>query len=634
MNKKLFSWKALAGLALLVAMGMTSCKNTTEVDPNDPYNTQKPVKPGTSTAGDADLTFTITNASGGDVVSLWNAWKKNNADAAKELMAEEEVTIALNFANYKLDGKVIALPKFLDTPNGSVINLIVSGFAEAKKPFYLDFNNSSFAGAEVNVTLLATDFDMKLDATGTKTTLYGANTTINELAADASKTKKLALSVGDGVTVKAIDMLSGALASADNVEAKLLDSDYETLVEGKGAQVGTEEVYVKSLVIKTPSAVEGAAKTALKNITIYEGAGLTLVDEKSQVESIVGLGSDLSKPAKSSDLYLAGNEDDFSTIDAISNVRLYSLKKTKVEDMDMFDGVVFDMDVDLYTDGADNVEFCKNVTVKVEESIAEVNFEGVNFAKSATLTMSGAAKEIGKKKLLKMFQYDKTIPGYAEVTSMDEDDLTAANASGDYAKFVTNDANLNTWKKISAAGITVTDKFHFATVESLETALKKSQKAYLDEGKVSGYDKVAAATYTAYANDWKALYGLNTVKTAANGTTPVEFNKATDNTNLYIKYKDELAFVAGANAAIDGSDWFEIYYAPEDEVTPELVDVNFDADCTIGGKAIDVDKLNSLISTTGFKKGAEPWFDVTYDKTTYEWKLTKSSAYLVDPDEE
>ena len=29
MNKKLFSWKALAGLALLVAMGMTSCKNIT-----------------------------------------------------------------------------------------------------------------------------------------------------------------------------------------------------------------------------------------------------------------------------------------------------------------------------------------------------------------------------------------------------------------------------------------------------------------------------------------------------------------------------------------------------------------------------------------------------------------------------
>ena len=84
MNKKLFSWKALAGLALLVAMGMTSCKNTTEVDPNDPYNTTKPVKPGTSTAGDADLTFTLTNASGGDLTSLWNAWKKNNAEGLKK----------------------------------------------------------------------------------------------------------------------------------------------------------------------------------------------------------------------------------------------------------------------------------------------------------------------------------------------------------------------------------------------------------------------------------------------------------------------------------------------------------------------------------------------------------------------
>ena len=45
MNKKLFSWKALAGLALLVAMGLTSCKQATEVDPNDPYNTQKPTQP-------------------------------------------------------------------------------------------------------------------------------------------------------------------------------------------------------------------------------------------------------------------------------------------------------------------------------------------------------------------------------------------------------------------------------------------------------------------------------------------------------------------------------------------------------------------------------------------------------------
>ena len=43
MNKKLFSWKALAGLALLVAMGLTSCKQGTEIDPEDPTGATKPV---------------------------------------------------------------------------------------------------------------------------------------------------------------------------------------------------------------------------------------------------------------------------------------------------------------------------------------------------------------------------------------------------------------------------------------------------------------------------------------------------------------------------------------------------------------------------------------------------------------
>jgi hypothetical protein len=559
---------------------------------------------------------------------LWNAWKKNNADAAKELMAEEEVTIALNFANYKLDGKVISLPQFVNTPNGSVINLVISGFAEAKKPFNLDLNNSSFAGAEVNITLLATDFDMILDATGTTTTLYGEGTTINELYATASATKKLALSVEDGVTVKAIDM-TGALAGVDNIEAKLLDGAAEVLEEGKsGARLGSQDVFVKNLVIKTSSSVTNASKVALKNITIYEGAVLTLSDAKSKVESIVGLG-DLSKAAKSSGVVLGGDKDDFTTIDALSNVYLYSATTTKVEDMDMFDHVVFDMDVDLYTDGAADVEFLQDVNVKVEESIAEVNFEGVNFAKSSTLKMSGAAKEVGKKKLIRMYQYDKTIPGYAVVPSKDEDDLTAANAKGVYARYITN--TYSSWP----AGVTVSDKFHFATIETKEATLATKKKAYEDAGKVNGYTRADVTTeYDAYQAAWEAVYGVAGVDKAATTTTPVTFKKSTAADNLYVLYKDEWAFVTGANAAIDGSDWFEIYYAPEDEVTPDFVELNFDADCTIGGKEINVDNLNTLISTTGFKKGNEPWFVVTYGTTTYEWKLTKSTAYLVDPDEE
>ena len=82
MNKKLFSWKALAGLALLVAVGLTSCKQGTEVDPNDPYNTKTPTQPGTSTKG-GDLVFTITKSS--DITSLWASY---DATKKAELASE------------------------------------------------------------------------------------------------------------------------------------------------------------------------------------------------------------------------------------------------------------------------------------------------------------------------------------------------------------------------------------------------------------------------------------------------------------------------------------------------------------------------------------------------------------------
>ena len=77
MNKKLFSWKALAGLALLVAMGMTSCKNTTEVDPNDPYNTSKPVQPGVVT-GTADVTIRVVKPS--DFDAQFASWIKGERE--------------------------------------------------------------------------------------------------------------------------------------------------------------------------------------------------------------------------------------------------------------------------------------------------------------------------------------------------------------------------------------------------------------------------------------------------------------------------------------------------------------------------------------------------------------------------
>ena len=668
MNKKLFSWKALAGLALLVAMGMTSCKNTTEVDPNDPYNTTKPVKPGTSTAGDADLTFTITNADGGDVVSLWNAWKKNNADAATALMAKEEITIALNFGNYKLDGNKIALPKFLDTPNGNIINLLISGFAEAKKAFSLDLNNANFAGAEVNITLPATEFEMTLDARGTKTTLYGTPT-LTTLKATADNSKKNALTIKDGVTVSGISFGGALNASADNVIAKLV-SGTEGLVEGKGAIVGDKDngaVYVKNLIVTADVTVNDGDKAALDKITILEGADLTLGAKKSQVKEIVGLG-DITKAAKQNLLKLKGDADDFSKLEAISNVIISGNATnaltdanipTKIADASIFNGCVLNLDVDLYS-GASNVEFKGAVNLKVD-NIATINFSKVEFAKTATITLTGT-ETVSKTSVIKMFQWDKNKADYVAVADNDEDNLTAANKKGkgvDYAQsYYDTYNNPNNYTDVTLRGITtgMADGkfFHFTTIENAETTYKAAKKAYdkliADYGSASISWVNTLQEYFDYKAAWEKLYGTqNATKDPihdADGKAQVaSFTPYTDREiqdgdytgtwadakGLYRYYADQWAFVTGANTKIDGADWFTISYTSSATVVPEAVALNFDGDCTYGGKALSATVLNNLINNNfwpGFTSVRDAWFYVTYNGVTYEWKLT-SAGYIL-----
>ena len=662
MNKKLFSWKALAGLALLVAMGMTSCKNTTEVDPNDPYNTQKPVKPGTSTAGDADLTFTITNASGGDLTSLWNAWKKSNADAAKELMAEEEVTIALNFANYKLDGNEIAIPAFVNTPNGSIINIVVSGFAEAKKP--LNLSTKNLKGAEVNITLPSAAFDMVLDAQGSKVTLDGDATSLTSLKATADNSKKNALTIEEDVTVAGIDF-SGALnASADNVLAKLV-SGTEGLVEGKGALVGHKDngaVYVKNLIATADVTVNGADKAALESVTLAEGVTMTLGAAKSQIESIIGLGTD-KKPSK---VNLKGDADDFSKIGAATNVTLAgnakdvisgSIIPTKIADASDFEACVFDMDVDLYS-GASNVEFKGDVNLKVDD-LSTINFANVEFAKTAAITLEGT-ETVNRTSVIKMFQWNKANEDYEEVTDDDEDNLTAANAKGDDADF--SQTEYNSWTRVINSGITTGMKdgkfFHFKTIETEEATLKDAKEAYdklvEKNGKAALATTNASAEYNAYKAAWEALYGTQnadkdpihndkgedqvasftayTDKEINDGQTDKGTAVAWTQANYgdYRWYKAQWTFVTDGNKAIDGSDWFTVSFKATSTVVPDAVDLVFDGDCTYGGKALSANALNNLIDGwwPNFTSAKDAWFKVTYDGETYEWKRTTGGYIL------
>ena len=226
MNKKLFSWKALAGLALLVAMGLTSCKQGTEVDPNDPYNTTKPTQPGTSTKG-GDLVFTITKSS--DLTSLWASY---DATKKAELMKKTTLNIVINSGSYKLDGGVLTLPKFFNTTANSVLNLTFNGnFQDADKQTFALDASSNLDGAKVNIVVPGQTFNMILDVTKVAATLSSEGVaTIGTFKAMANANKNNALSINSGVTVKGIDDASTGLDSfieldsGDIINTKYIES--------------------------------------------------------------------------------------------------------------------------------------------------------------------------------------------------------------------------------------------------------------------------------------------------------------------------------------------------------------------------------------------------------------------------
>ena len=649
-------------------MGMTSCKNTTEVDPNDPYNTQKPTKPSSSLDGDYDWEVTIAKTS--DFADQW----KSVASKVQKAVAEVDVIdIKINCGAYALDGKTLSLPAIWKNNEGKIVNVVFSGSFKSKtdangNELALDVNTDNVAGAEVNIYLPTDEFDFNLAATKVKPTLYGESTTVDLFAAQANSNKKNALTVGDGVKVNVITM-SGALAGTDNVEALLVNGDIE-LKEGKGAQVGNQEVYVKSLVVAANATVKGADKAALENVTVAEGTTLTLGNAKSEIESIVGLGT-AKKPTK---LVMKGDADDFSKIGAITNVTVSGNKidavygtvyPTNIDDMSIFTNVIFDMDVNL-SESASDAEFDGAVNVEVEDD-TEINFTDVEFGKNAILTISGAEKVKSKKYLVKMFQWEKSSSSYVGVKDDDEDNLTAANAKSEGVEIVQGLRNRKTWNVCDSWEELVTNnpniswdgtKFACDPIDEAKEALNNTAKT----GSEQVYKQLVADKGAAVANadatvlgnyqkDWEKLYGkckkvavkddkgkdISVVFTACtdkeindgyyideDGTTKVYIsNNQTWNGDLRY-FADENDFVTAANKKIDGCDWFTIYYqsAGTSTVEPEDVIISF-TDCTVAGKALTVSKLNDLLDGNwdpSFSSAKEAWFKVVLDGEALTWK--------------
>jgi hypothetical protein len=596
-------------------------------------------------------------------------WKSVSADVVKALADEDVASIKINCGNYALDNEELAIPDpFNGKAAGKTINVVFSGSFKSKTvkdvEQALNVTLGKLAGADVNIFLPGDEFKMVLDATGTKTAMFADSlgaTTLKTLYAKADAVKKNALTIDDEVIVSGISMDGALVGSADNILAKLV-AGTESLEKGKGATVGKKDigaVYVKNLILTGNTSVSGADETALKTVVIPENVTLTLAAKKSQVESIVGLGT--AKKPSTVDL-AGGDKDDLTKIGSIENVIITgTTTAVNVADFDIFENVIFDLPVNLYTSAA-NTEFLKNVNVKFEDDVEKIAFANVNFGGKTVMTVSGASKTTSKMKSVAMYQWDKTAKNYVEID--DEKDVYETNT--DYVEIVQAVYTAKAYATAMAKDSLVmkAGKFTFPDLEAANKKLEAKVKAYNEKIESDGLEtanggKGIADAYASYSSEVQAYidayeevngvcdYTIYSKDSDGNyldkdgkiTTTPANYvqvklqisKKKNQGAKVGLAGSSANAFMTAVNAKIGDADWFEIFYATEITTTPEDVTVSFDEDCTIGDAAITLKKLNKMINVDGdgYASWKEIFFDVEYDGETYQWAGDATNGFYL-----
>ena len=470
MNKKLFSWKALAGLALLVAMGLTSCKQDTVVDPNDPYNTSKPTTPSISTKGTADVTITITKA--GDLATQWASL---DAATVKKLREKTTLNVAINNAGYELEGAVIALPNFFSGADngetGKIVNVkFNNGFTNAgynltaneypltgadelnaAKKQFLWLNTDKLAGNQVNFFFPAGDFDLTLAATKTQTSLNseaGANIGILNASAGAQKS---ALSINSGIAVKGINLIAGdAVVAGGSIDAKLAGAAEPFAWSASGSPLGfavgtTDLIYVKSLIVDygTTSAASGFwnySGASVNTITIKKGGAINLTDWQPVVGKIVGENANAKVNIAGSTSWQgdANYSDAMNAIGSFEKVVLTTGNTIRLADVSKYSTVEFKDSVRLVATSFSGLTFNK-LGIPVTADNLTFNFTKVTFKSKPYLI---AAYSTVTSSTSKTYQWivDGTDGFWQQVTSSKP--LTAINANVEVQEFNSGDVNV------------------------------------------------------------------------------------------------------------------------------------------------------------------------------------------------
>jgi len=494
MNKKLFSWKALAGLALLVAMGMTSCKNTTEVDPNDPYNTKTPVKPGVVPGGTADLT--INAAVPSDVKAQFDAWWAGlDATKKKTYTDKSEFTINVKSA-VKLDGSAVTVPTIWSPSTGKVVNVVFSGaFTDADKKA-LTVDADLVSGGLVNVVLPAGTVNVNLKALLAQSSLASAaGTTIGTLDANVGAGKN-GVSLKDGIVVNAYKKTAGDVAlNGGAIVAISTDANVAAADKDKGIKI-SDGVFVKSVIANGDITVDAKGyKLPLDKITIAEGKTVTLTNStgainddgwngQPYVAEVAGLGDTGAK------LIVAG-ADALKNMTAVSNVEIQGAAIDLNVTKDIFTKTKFSTkSVVLSAASMTGSTFNAPITINVDAVDKTYSFASVDFGTNKISMNNTAKKSIGTSKT-QWFQWDATTSAWVEIE--DASKVSAANKTlqPDALSFTTD------WQ-ISMSGTTpstelakkLAGKYWFSITTNYDVAIAGADMhtvvAFDDKCKLSG----------------------------------------------------------------------------------------------------------------------------------------------------
>jgi len=444
MNKKLFSWKALAGFALLAAISMTSCNTDDPINPTNPSG----VNPTAAhyVGGEYDWTVIAKNLT--QLQDFWNADKDKVAQLLKDNNAKT-ANIFIDVTGFELDNTTIfTLPNFWGTTvatNGKVVNITFRGnfknadFERANAiekndvvanmtKFPVRVNTNTLKGAEVNFKFEVEKFDLYLDTREARSTLSG-EFAIGYMLGVADVTSNDAIEVKSGL-VEGLDMTSTGKYKG-NIEGVWTKTGTDIILPNKQAGIklnsgetvpGSKNVFVEDDATVNTWYYDGGRKTFVLGTVKYVKAATVYLSGEDAITLVKGFDASKCK------LQTAWNTDDLDNIAAIEKTTVLGSVELI---QDVYTDVVFNNYVNFSTkviNTFENVTF-NALDVIIPQDGVDVIFNSVNFYQPVSMISDITVSEVAKTQSWE-YQWiiDNTDTGaghFEEVTSANP--LTEAN---------------------------------------------------------------------------------------------------------------------------------------------------------------------------------------------------------------